>query len=67
MRFKIQTTSNKTYLVDEDKIQTPTSFVKDAEALEENIEAVVFDRGGFIYHGVVKELAEAAREAGLKF
>ena len=37
------------------------------KALEENIEAVVFDRGGFIYHGVVKELAEAAREAGLKF
>ena len=40
MRFKIRTTSNKTYLVDEDKIQTPTSFVKDAEALEENIDDV---------------------------
>ena len=40
MRFKINTTSNKTYLVDEDKIQTPTSFVKDAEALEENIDDV---------------------------
>lgn len=36
-------------------------------ALEKNIENVVFDRGGYIYHGVVKELAEAAREAGLKF
>lgn len=36
-------------------------------ALEKNIETVVFDRGGYIYHGVVKELAEAAREAGLKF
>ena len=36
-------------------------------ALEKNIESVVYDRGGYIYHGVVKELAEAAREAGLKF
>ena len=37
------------------------------KALEKKIETVVFDRGGFIYHGVVKEIAEAAREAGLKF
>ena len=37
------------------------------KAAEKNIETVVFDRGGYIYHGVVKELAEAAREAGLKF
>ena len=36
-------------------------------ALEKNIKSVVYDRGGYIYHGVIKELAEAAREAGLEF
>ncbi len=36
-------------------------------ALEKNITAVVFDRGGFIYQGKVKALADAAREAGLEF
>ena len=36
-------------------------------AMEKNIKAVVYDRGGYIYHGVVKELAEAASEAGLEF
>ncbi len=36
-------------------------------ALEKGITDVVFDRGGYIFHGRVQELAEGAREAGLKF
>ena len=36
-------------------------------ALKEGVKQVVFDRGGFLYHGRVRSVAEAAREAGLKF
>jgi len=37
------------------------------KALEKGITAVVYDRGGFIYQGKIKALADAAREAGLQF
>jgi large subunit ribosomal protein L18 len=38
-----------------------------AEASKKGIQKIVFDRGGYLYHGRIKALADAAREAGLKF
>lgn len=45
--------------------QVGTAIAK--KAADKGVSQVVFDRGGYIYHGRVKELAEAAREGGLKF
>jgi LSU ribosomal protein L18P len=38
-----------------------------SKAKELGVETIVFDRGGYLYHGRVKSLADGAREAGLKF
>ena len=49
---------------------TPPSKVGEAvaeRAKAKGIETVVFDRGGYVYHGRVKALAEGAREGGLQF
>ena len=50
-------------------IETATKVGKELakRAKAKKIETVVFDRGGYLYHGRVKALADAAREAGLKF
>ena len=59
----------KAELKNTDDIEAATKVgdVVAKRALEKGIKAVVFDRGGYIYHGKVEALAEAAREAGLQF
>ena len=52
---------------DDTDAATKVGEVVAKRALEKGIKTVVFDRGGYIYHGKVKALADAAREAGLEF
>jgi large subunit ribosomal protein L18 len=60
LRGKLKTGANK------DAAKTVGQLVAE-RAIKAGIKEVVFDRGGYLYHGRVKELAEAAREAGLAF
>lgn len=60
LRKKLKTGANK------DAAKTIGSLIAE-RAIKAGIKEVVFDRGGYLYHGRVKELAEAAREAGLSF
>jgi large subunit ribosomal protein L18 len=60
VKKKLKTGANK------DAAKTVGTLVAE-RAIKAGIKEVVFDRGGYLYHGRVKELAEAAREAGLSF
>jgi large subunit ribosomal protein L18 len=60
LRKKLKTGANK------DAAKTIGTLIAE-RAIAKGIKEVVFDRGGYMYHGRVKELAEAAREAGLSF
>ena len=55
-------------VVGKNNIEVATKIGKDraSRALKKGIKEVVFDRGGFLYHGKIKALADAARENGLK-
>lgn len=65
----ILSTSSLELKLDKNNIETAKLVGKDLAQKANNakIKEVVFDRGGYLYHGKVKALAESARESGLKF
>ena len=62
---RLDIVSEEQYTIFKEDLDLGTVIAK--KALEKGITTVVFDRGGFIYQGKVKALADAAREAGLEF
>ena len=62
----IKKSLKKTYTGNKDAAKAVGADVA-RKLLEKSISSVVFDRGGFVYHGRVQALADGAREAGLKF
>ena len=62
----IKKSLKKTYTGNKDAAKAVGADVA-KKLLEKSISSVVFDRGGFVYHGRVQALADGAREAGLKF
>lgn len=67
----ISASSREKGIKDQESNKTETAFLVGksiaAKAIEKGIETCSFDRGGYLYHGRVKSLAEGAREGGLKF
>ena len=59
----------KTFTVKGNKVEIATAVGKALaeKAVKAGVESVTFDRNGYLYHGLVKALAEGAREGGLKF
>ena len=65
--LKSQKTKTKKELTGKSAIAYRAGQILAKKAIEKKIEKVVFDRGGYKYHGRIKALADAVREAGLKF
>jgi len=63
----IKNVKNKKDLADKKTVSFKIGEMLGKKALEKGISSVVFDRGGYKYHGRVKALADGARQAGLKF